>query len=206
MTATEFRPPSPQTSLLGRRVLLRTLRADDFPQWSAVRRRNREWLTVWEPSTPPEAPDLTADRSAFALRCHSRDRSWQMGTGFGFGIFVGGHFVGEINLNSVQRGAFQNAYLGYWVDQDRAGNGYVPESVVLAFQFAFERANLHRVQIAIVPRNVRSLRVVEKLGLRHEGVAERYLEINGVWEDHARFAITAEDWEERGPELTAAWL
>ena len=66
--------------------------------------------------------------------------------------------------------------------------------------------NLHRVQIAIVPRNVRSLRVVEKLGLRHEGVAEKYLEINGVWEDHARFAVTAEDWEQRGPELTAAWL
>jgi len=129
-----------------------------------------------------------------------------MGTGYGFGIFVGGHFVGEINLNSVQRGAFQNAYLGYWMDQARAGNGYVPEAVVLAMQFAFETVDLHRVQIAIVPRNDRSLRVVEKLGIRHEGVARRYLEINGTWEDHVRFAMTSEDWEERGAELSEAWL
>ncbi len=206
MTATEARPPSPQVNLLGRRVLLRTLRPDDFAQWSAVRRRNHDWLSVWEPSSLPNAPDLTSDRSAFSMRCHSRDRSWQMGTGYGFGMFVGGHFIGEINLNSVQRGAFQNAYLGYWVDQARAGHGYVPEAVVLALQFAFERVNLHRVQIAIVPRNLRSLRVVEKLGIRHEGIALKYLEINGTWEDHARFAMTVEDWIERGPELTEVWL
>ena len=206
MTMSSDAGPSSQLNLLGRRVLLRTLRPEDFAQWSAVRRRNHEWLTVWEPSSPPNAPDLTADRTAFSLRCHSRDRSWQMGTGYGFGIFVGGHFVGEINLNSVQRGAFQNAYLGYWMDQARAGNGYVPEAVVLAMQFAFETVDLHRVQIAIVPRNDRSLRVVEKLGIRHEGVARRYLEINGTWEDHVRFAMTSEDWEERGAELSEAWL
>ncbi len=203
---TTARPPSPQTNLLGRRLLLRPLRPDDFSQWSAVRRRNYEWLTVWEPSSPPTAPDLTVDRSAFALRCHSRDRSWQMGTGYGFGIFVGGHFIGEINLNSVQRGAFQNAYLGYWVDQARAGNAYVPESVVLALQFAFDSIDLHRVQIAIVPRNLRSLRVVEKLELRSEGVAQRYLEINGTWEDHVRFAMTAEEWIDRAVDLSASWL
>lgn len=206
MTTAAARPPSPQTSLLGRRVLLRTLRPDDFAQWAAVRRRNHDWLTVWEPSSLPNAPDLTADRGAFALRCHSRDRTWQMGTGYGFGMFVGGHFIGEINLNSVQRGAYQNAYLGYWVDQARAGNGYVPEAVVLVLQFVFEALALHRVQIAVVPRNHRSLRVVEKLSIREEGIARRYLEINGIWEDHMRFAMTSEDWDERSVDLTAAWL
>ncbi len=200
------RSPSPQTNLLGRRLLLRPLRPDDFSQWSAVRRRNHEWLTVWEPSSPSDAPDLTRDRSAFALRCHSRDRSWQVGSGYGFGLFVGGHFVGEINLNSVQRGAFQNAYLGYWIDQSRAGNAYIPEAVVLALQFAFDALDLHRVQIAIVPRNQRSLRVVEKLKIRSEGIAERYLEINGSWEDHMRFAMTSEEWAIRSSTLTAAWL
>jgi ribosomal-protein-alanine N-acetyltransferase len=47
---------------------------------------------------------------------------------------------------------------------------------------------------------------MEKLGLRDEGVAERYLEINGVWEDHVRYAITAEEWDLRRGELEAAWL
>ena len=72
-------------------------------------------------------------------------------------------------------------------------------------RFAFEQLRLHRLQIAIIPRNKPSRRVVEKLGLRLEGMAERYLEINGTWEDHLRYAITSEDWDERKEEL-GAWL
>ena len=49
-------------------------------------------------------------------------------------------------------------------------------------------------------------RVVEKLELRNEGLAERYLEINGVWEDHFRYAITAEEWADRRDELVTSWL
>ena len=48
--------------------------------------------------------------------------------------------------------------------------------------------------------------MVEKLDIRCEGLAERYLEINGVWEDHLRFAMTAEEWDERREELTRDWL
>lgn len=193
-------------SLLGRRILLRPLRPEDFWKWQEVRRRNVDWLTRWEPRRPPGSPDPADDRSAFALRCHARDREWQLGTGYGFGMFVGGVFCGEINLNSVQRGPFQSAYLGYWIDQEQAGNGYTPEGVVLVFKYSFEELRLHRIQISIVPRNVASLRVVEKLKLRNEGVAVRYLEINGMWEDHVRFAITAEEWEERRDDLCRQWL
>ena len=39
-----------------------------------------------------------------------------------------------------------------------------------------------------------------------EGIAIRYLEINGVWEDHVRYRFTAEEWKARRPELSAAWL
>jgi ribosomal-protein-alanine N-acetyltransferase len=149
---------------------------------------------------------VVEDRSAFSLRCHAREREWQLSTGFGFGVFVGGRFVGEINLNSVQRGPFQNAYVGYWIDEAHAGNGYVPEAVVVLAKFAFEDQALHRLQISIVPRNARSRRVVEKLGLRDEGIAKRYLEINGVWEDHVRYALTADEWATRRDELTTSWL
>ncbi len=193
-------------SLLGRRILLRPLRPEDFWKWQEVRRRNVDWLTKWEPSKPPGAPDVVEDRSAFSMRCHARDREWQLGTGYGFGVFVGGVFCGEINLNSIQRGPFQNAYVGYWIDEEQSGNGYTPEGVVMVMRFAFEELKLHRIQISIVPRNAASRRVAEKLELRNEGVAERYLEINGAWEDHIRFAITAEEWLARRGELVAQWL
>ena len=192
--------------LEGRRVLLRPLASHDFDGWRDVRRRCRDWLVKWEPRPAPGHPVPSEDRQAFAARCGARERERQMGSGFGFGVFVDGRVAGEINLSSIQRGPFQNAYVGYWIDEAVAGQGYMPEAVVVVLRFAFEELNLHRVQIAIIPRNRPSRRVVEKLALREEGTAERYLEINGVWEDHVRYAITAEEWADRGPLLCDAWI
>jgi [ribosomal protein S5]-alanine N-acetyltransferase len=192
--------------LYGRRVMLRPLQPTDFPGWSDVRIRNEGWLLPWEPQRLAGIADPARDRAAFALRCSARDRERQLGTGHGFGIFIDSTFAGEINLNSIQRGPFQNAYIGYWIDQARAGNSYMSEAVAVVAKFGFEDLRLHRLQIAIVPRNARSRRVVEKLGLREEGIAARYLEINGVWEDHMRFAITSEEWTERRAEIQRAWL
>jgi ribosomal-protein-alanine N-acetyltransferase len=195
-----------RTELYGRRVTLRPLIAADFPGWREVRRRNVDWLTKWEPRPPEGYPNDTADRAAFAARCGAREREWQLGTGYGFGIFVEGHLAGEMNLSGVQRGPFQNAYVGYWIDQARAGQGLVPEAFVVAARFAFEQLGLHRLQVAIIPRNRASRRVVEKLGLRDEGLAVRYLAINGAWEDHIRYAITAEEWSDRRDELLRTWI
>ena len=194
------------TTLFGRRLLLRPLEASDFPKWQEVRRRNVDWLTKWEPQRLPGQPDVVEDAQAFGVRCAARQRERQLGTGYGFGIFVDGDFAGEMNLSSVQRGPFQSCYVGYWIDEAKAGHGYTPEAFVAACRFGFEELHLHRLQAAIVPRNTASRRVVEKLKIRDEGLAERYLEINGTWEDHVRYAITAEEWEVRGDELCAEWL
>ena len=68
---------------------------------------------------------------------------------------------------------------------------------MLLLRYAFETLRLHRLEAAIVPRNAPSRRVAEKLGLRDEGTAHRFLQIHGVYEDHVRYAITAEEWAER---------
>jgi ribosomal-protein-alanine N-acetyltransferase len=198
---------SAQTRLVGRRLLLRPLDVRDFDVWREVRRHNVDWLTRWEPRRIPGQADVIENRDAFAARCSARAREWQLGTGYGFGVFTdGGDLVGEMNLSSVQRGAFQNAYVGYWIDERHAGHGFTPEALVVTARFAFEDIGLHRLQIAIIPRNGASRRVVEKLRLREEGVALRYLEINGVWEDHVRYAITSEEWDARRDELLRAWI
>ncbi|CAN5254512.1 GNAT family protein [soil metagenome] len=194
------------SELLGRRVLLRPLVASDFPAWRDVRRRNVDWLTRWEPQRVYGQPDTVEDRDAFTVRCSARQRERQLGTAYGFGIFVAGAFVGEINLSAVQRGPFQSAYVGYWIAEDQAGQGYVPEALVVLVRFAFEELHLHRVQVAIIPRNKASRRVVDKLAFREEGVALRYLEINGTWEDHCRYAMTVEEWQERGDQLVGDWI
>jgi ribosomal-protein-alanine N-acetyltransferase len=192
--------------LTGRRVLLRPLVVGDFEAWREVRQRSRSWLVKWEPRPLPGQPDATEDRRVFAARCGARERERQLGSGYGFGIFVGGRFSGEINLSSVQRGPYQNAYVGYWIDEAMAGYSYTPEAFVVLCQFAFEDLALHRLQASIIPRNAASRRVATKLGLREEGIAVRYLEINGIWEDHVRYAITSEDWAERSEDYLREWV
>ena len=191
--------------LHGRRVELRTLTVADYEAWHEVRVRCREWLLPWEPRAYGEIlPE--EDRISFAYKCQARERERQMGAGYGFGIFFLGAFVGEISLSSIQRGPFQSAMIGYWIDKRVAGQGLMPEAVVVVMAFAFEELGLHRLEIAIIPRNRPSRRVVEKLELREEGVALRYLEIDGVWEDHIRYAITVEEWAERRDSYMAKWF
>ena len=144
--------------LAGRRVRLRPLTTSDFAQWREVRGNNGAWLTSWEPAKPTSQPDPDVTRAAFAARCGARDRDRQLGTGYGFGVFVDCTLVGEMNIAGVARGPFQSCNIGYWVDQRHAGNGYIPEAVVLGLRFAFEELTMHRVEIAIVPRNQRSRR------------------------------------------------
>ena len=192
-------------NLHGSRLVLRTLGDSDYASWHEVRRRCHDWLVKWEPRSA-HAPYLAEDERSFSSRCAIRERERQMGTGFGFGIFFEGRFVGEITLSSIQRGPLQSAFIGYWIDEAVAGRGLMPEAVVVVLQYAFDALRLHRVEINIIPRNAASRRVVEKLGLRFEGIAERYLEIDGAWEDHARYAITAEEWADRAPQLVADWL
>ena len=192
--------------LYGRRLMLRPLTPSDFPEWREVRIRNEDWLVPWEPRRPLAAHDPTRDRSAFETRCQARERERLGDHAYPFGIFVDQRFAGEVNLNNVVRGALQNATVGYWIDRDRAGNGYIAEAVCVLIRHAFEQLDLHRLEICIVPRNTNSRRVMDKLELREEGVALRYLEINGVWEDHVRYAITAEEWDDRGDELVTEWI
>ena len=192
--------------LHGRRVMLRPLVANDFAAFSEVRIRNGRWLTDWEPLRPMAGVDPAHNAEAFERRCVVRERERAAGNAYSFGIFIDSMFCGEVNLNGVTRGSMQSATVGYWVDHAKAGHGYVPEAVAVVTHFAFEQLRLHRLEICIIPRNANSLRVVHKLEWRYEGRAERFLEINGVWEDHDRFGFTSEEWDIRAQDLGRNWL
>ena len=86
--------------------------------------------------------------------------------------------------------------VGYWVDQCYAGHGFPPMAVALLADWALTDPFgpvLHRLEIAILPDNARSLAVVRKVGAHHEGLRERYMYVNGQWRDHVTFALLAED-------------
>lgn len=111
-----------------------------------------------------------------------------------FGIFsLDGQLIGQITLSNVVRGVGQFADMGYFIDHQMQGNGYMTAAVGLVLGYAFRALALHRVQAAILLHNEASRRVLEKSGFQAEGVARRFIKINGLWQDHQTYAILAED-------------
>lgn len=174
--------------------MLRPPRTNDVAEIRRLLRRNHEHLRAWNPAPQAgEDPTSITEVSKSVLR---QRRDWKRGSGFVFMLASReepSRFIGKIALNGVMRGALYGAYLGYWIDGDHQCRGLVTEGITAVLDFAFGPTALHRVQAAIMPCNVRSLRVVEKLGFRREGYAARYLQIAGKWEDHVIFAMTLED-------------
>lgn len=190
-------PPPPRVRLDAERTAIRPLAVSDAEEYAAAVIANRAHTEPWEPVHSASHYSLAGQRET--LR---RDvEAWELGSGYAFAILDradGDAIIGRIALGNVVRGAWRNATLGYWVAAVVGGRGHGTDAALLVCAFAFERARLHRVQPAVIPRNHRSIRVVEKAGFRREGRALRYLNIAGRWEDHDIFAMTSEDWSQRG--------
>ena len=172
---------------------IRPFARTDLEDLLALRTSNRDFMAVYE----ADRSDAFFTRAGQAREITLDTEAWSTGAGYAFAIVDrddGDRLIGRIALSNVVRGPWQNATLGYWVDLVANGRGHATDAVHLTCRFAFEHAGLHRVQPAIMPRNARSRRVVEKVGFRHEGTAKRYLKIAGTWEDHDIFALTREEW------------
>lgn len=179
-------------------LVLRGLRRRDREEWEALRARNREWLTPWEATTPNPL-----GRTRFPQLVRYYDREAQQGRVQPFVIEHGGRLVGQMHLFGISWGSFRSGAAGYWVAGDMAGRGIAPLALAGLVDHALYGLGLHRVEVNIRPENVRSLRVVEKLGFRDEGLRRAYLHIDGAWRDHRTFALTAEDL--RRASLVTAW-
>jgi ribosomal-protein-alanine N-acetyltransferase len=104
-----------------------------------------------------------------------------------------GEVVGQLNVANISYGSVSSGVIGYWVVPEVAGKGVTPTAVALVADYLFNGVGLHRAEVDIRPENLASLRVVEKLGFRYEGLKERFIHINGAWRDHYVFALTHEE-------------
>lgn len=176
-------------------LTLRPIRHRDRREWTDVRRRNATWLAQWEATNPDPGgylPDY--HEMVRALNRQARAGSalpFVMAEGAAEGVRPA--LVGQLTVSSIVWGSAMTATLGYWVDSRRAGRGIAPTAVALATDYCFDELGLHRMEINIRPENAASLRVVEKLGFRDEGLRPRYLHIAGRWADHRSFALTVEE-------------
>lgn len=169
-------------------VSVRVVRVKDAKQLERLILGNREWLRPWE-ATNPDGPN------SFDIKSQIRGLLKQMAQHQGLPLVMEhqGQIVGQLNVSNIIYGSVGSCILGYWIAPEAAGKSITPTSVALATDYLFNVAGMHRVEICIRPENVASLRVVEKLGFRYEGLKERFIHINGDWRDHYVFALTFEE-------------
>jgi [ribosomal protein S5]-alanine N-acetyltransferase len=169
-------------------VAIRLVRTRDARILQQELLSNRAWLRPWE-ATSPDGP------VSFDMRVGVRRllQQYRDGAGVPFVMEDRGELAGQLNVWGVARGSLASATIGYWVSERFAGRGITTTSVALATDVCFDEMRLHRMEICIRPENHASLRVVEKLGFRYEGLRRRFIHINGDWRDHYAFALTRED-------------
>ncbi|MCU1422472.1 MAG: family N-acetyltransferase [Microbacteriaceae bacterium] len=170
------------------RVSIRPIRLRDARQLERELLENRSWLRKWEATNPHGAMSFDVRSSIRSLQANAR-----AGLGLPFAVEYDGEFAGQLNVSSMTYGSLSSATIGYWVSERFAGLNVTPTAVALASDYCYFQVGLHRIEICIRPENGPSLRVVEKLGFRYEGLRRRYIHINGDWRDHFCFALVAEE-------------
>jgi len=158
-----------------------------------MRAANHGWLSPWEATSPVPLPSHS---TSFNSYIKEMDKEARAGSLLPFAIEYNGALAGQITLSSIQYGSLWSGSIGYWISQHVAGRGVMPAAVALTTDYAFSHLGLHRIEINIRPENGPSLRVVEKLGFRDEGLRRSYLHIQGKWCDHRTFALVNDDMPE----------
>ncbi|MFC0114571.1 GNAT family N-acetyltransferase [Kibdelosporangium aridum] len=173
-------------------VAVRGPRLFDASAWSRIRLRDRDHLERWEPTAPGTWEDRNGTL-AWPGQWSSLRALARRGMTLPFVITVDDQLAGQVTVGNVIRGSLCSAWVGYWVASHVIGGGVAPAAVALVVDHCFMLAGLHRIEATVRPENTASLRVLEKLGFRQEGLFKRYLDVAGDWRDHFCYAITTED-------------
>jgi ribosomal-protein-alanine N-acetyltransferase len=174
-------------------LILRPLRRRDRRAWRNLRRTNAQWLRPWDATLPPEGEPAREVPLTFSGMLQTMRREARAGRALPWAMVFRGEFVGQLTVAGVSLGSLRSGAMGYWIGQSHAGQGITPLAVAMACDYCTDVLGLHRIEISIRPENSASIRVVEKLGLRREGLRERYLHIDGDWRDHVTYVYIAGD-------------
>ena len=184
-------PGGQQPVIRGEGVYLRYPRVPDYLQWSRLRGESRMFLEPWEPVWATDE----LSKGAFRRRLKRYQRETRQDTAYAFFVFRARDdaLLGGCTLSNVRRGVTQSCALGYWIGERFARQGYMFDAVRALIPFIFSTLGLHRIEAACLPANQPSRNLLTKAGFREEGLARRYLLINGDWKDHVLFALLADE-------------
>lgn len=184
-------PGGQQPVIRGEGVYLRYPRVSDYAAWAKLRDESRTFLAPWEPAWSNDE----LSKGAFRRRLKRYQSDARLDRAYAFFVFRSedAALVGGCTLSNVRRGVTQCCALGYWVGERFARQGYMFDAVRALVPFIFGTLGLHRIEAACLLSNEPSRNLLVKAGFRQEGVALRYLQINGEWRDHVLFALLEDE-------------
>ena len=184
-------PGGQQPVIKGEGIYLRYPRPADYAVWAKLRGDSRDFLTPWEPVWADD--ELT--RGAFRRRIKRYQKETRLDSAYVFFVLRESDdaLLGGCTLSNVRRGVTQCCTLGYWVGAKFARQGYMTKAVKVLVPFIFRTLGLHRIEAACLTDNDASKSLLARTGFQQEGLARRYLLINGKWADHLLFALLKED-------------
>ena len=162
---------------------------NDFEEWVKLRRLSRDFLVPWEPLWSEH------EFSKFNFRARIKHYQQQIRNDTGYPFFIfhheQGYLLGAITASNVRRGVAQMCSAGYWIGEPYARQGHMSEALAALTEYAFGGLGLHRMEAACLPSNAASIKLLNRCGFVQEGVAQKYLQIAGKWQDHLLFARLA---------------
>jgi ribosomal-protein-alanine N-acetyltransferase len=169
------------------RVVLKKLHEVSLNQLKEYLVKNRTFLAQWEPTRD----DQFFSEEAITQDIQQKAIDVQQGNAVHYGIYLRGTYtlIGTISVTNIIRGAFLSCFLGYKLDQDHVNKGFMTEALTFVIKDCFTNLGLHRIEANVMPRNIPSKRVLEKLGFVNEGMSKNYLRIYGQWEDHEHYVL-----------------
>lgn len=174
--------------LKGQRVELRILTPENSEEMLNYYINNMEHLREFEPSRDPSFYSIEVQRGILV----ESYKGYLNGNSLNFGIYNKNKLIGKVQLSNIVEGVFKNAFVGYSIDKDNVGNGYMKEALMTLIDYAFYELPLHRIEASTLVDNFKSQRVLEACGFNKIGLCEKYLFINGKWRDHYTYYIIKE--------------
>ena len=167
----------------GNRITIRNFTPADAEELTNYYIRNKEHLREFEPARDNSFYEVDVQRKILI----ESYKQLMVGTGMDLGIYLKDKLIGKIKVSNIVHGVFKSAFIGYSIDKEHEGKGYMKEAVLLVEKYCKQYLDLHRLEASVLVDNIKSKRVLLKSGFEEIGINKEYLYINGKWRDHITF-------------------
>lgn len=170
------------------RLILKTLTKDAAPMVLDFYEDNRSFFETWEPARADNFYSLCYQKASLSAEYN------QMAEGklLRYWVFLKDapeEIIGSICFQNFLKKPYLSCSLGYKFSHKYHHQGYAFESIQKGIDIIMNEFYIHRIEAFIMPDNIPSIHLIERLSFIYEGISYSYAHINGSWSDHKRYAF-----------------